>query len=112
MQELIKQEELLKNIVEQVMVLSRHKASKIRVKIGALTNITENMIINFFNIAVNSQQITGGVKLEIEKIPVRLECNVCHKIVNAQQEGYVCPECKSEDLRIISGEEFRIEEIE
>ncbi|MEZ7890534.1 MAG: hydrogenase maturation nickel metallochaperone HypA [Candidatus Wallbacteria bacterium] len=112
MQELIKQEELLKNIVEQVINLNKHNASKIRVKIGALTNVTENMIINFFNIAVNSQQITGGVKLEIEKIPVRLQCNVCHKIVSAQKDGYICPECQSEDLMIISGEEFFIEEIE
>lgn len=91
--------------------ISSHKiqnASKVKFKIGRLTNITEKVLLDLFIKAVGHQKLQPEIALEIEWIPARLQCNQCRSLV---ESGYVCGRCHSEDLKIISGEEFFIENV-
>ena len=108
MKELIKQEALINLITDQAKKFEIQNASKIRFKVGRLTNITEKMLVDFFLMAVNRKNLKPQLQFEIEWVPARLKCNSCQAIV---ENGYVCGQCSSEDLKIISGEEFFIDDV-
>jgi len=108
MKDLIKQEEIIKAINIQISQYNIQQVSKIRFKVGKLTNITEKMLADFFLIAVSGKKLKSKIEIEIEWIPVTLKCNECQQVV---ETAYVCPKCMAEDLKIISGEEFCVEEV-
>lgn len=110
MKELIRQEELIRTISAQISQYKLQKAARIRFRVGRLTNITEKMLVDFFRMALAGHDVQK-VEIEIEWVPVRLKCNACQKAVDASTEGFLCPSCSSEDLKIVSGEEFYIEEV-
>jgi len=108
MQELIRQEQIINDIVTQ---MGRHKiqnASKVKFKVGRLTNITEKSPARPFIKAVGPKNLQPEMAIEIEWMPAKLKCNHCQHLVDS---GYVCPACQSEDLKVISGEEFFIENV-
>lgn len=108
MQELIRQEEIINDIATQI---SRHKiqsAVKVKFKVGRLTNITEKVLLDLFIKAVGRNNLQPEMAVEIEWMPARLKCNNCGA---SAETRYVCPACQSEDLKVISGEEFFLENV-
>jgi len=108
MLDLIKQEQIINEILTQVSPHKIQNASKIKFKIGRLTNITEKVLLDLFIKAVGHNNLQPEMAIEIEWIPARLKCNQCQRSVESK---YVCPSCNSEDLKIMSGEEFFVEKI-
>lgn len=108
MQELIRQEEIINDIATQISHHRIKSAVKVKFKIGRLTNITEKVLLDLFIKAVGRDNLQPEMAIEIEWIPARLKCNHCGASVEG---GYVCRECSSEDLTVISGEEFFVENV-
>ncbi len=108
MQELIRQEQIINDIVTQISNHKIQNASKVKFKVGRLTNITEKVLLDLFIKAVGPNNLQPEMAIEIEWMPARLKCNQCQNLV---ESGYVCSRCSSEDLKVISGEEFVLENV-
>jgi len=53
-----------------------------------------------------------GAKLEIVEIPVSIICNNCNITSEIEPPVFACPDCGNNQIKIISGTEMRVDEIE
>lgn len=102
----------INNIVEQYVKDDRKKFIKaIRIRIGKLQNILPDSLIFCFE-AINSSGNSTGPKLEIENVPVTIECRECGSINEVEDYTFNCINCGSTDIQVIAGNELLIKEIE
>ena len=86
------------------------KVDKIVLEIGQLSQAIPRFIEQCYPAAVSETKYED-TKLEIITLPANGACNICHDVYNIVEHRRVCPTCKSEDFRLISGQEFSIKEI-
>jgi hydrogenase nickel incorporation protein HypA/HybF len=80
-------------------------------EIGGLAGVeTEALRFNFDVVMKGS--LADGAKLEIIHVPGEAWCEQCLKTVQLNQRFEACPECESFQLKVTSGEEMRIKELE
>lgn len=84
---------------------------KIRVKVGKLSGVVPDSL-NFCFGFVSEGTPMEGASLEIEEIPVEVECNRCGDRFSLQEPLFVCPGCGSGDLGILAGQELLLQSIE
>jgi hydrogenase nickel incorporation protein HypA/HybF len=96
---------------------SGHDVSRIVVihlRIGELTDLEDEWIQRYFDF-LSRGTLAENAKLAIQREPIVLECESCSCSFNVRKEGLgdaECPECGGSDCRLISGREYRIENIE
>jgi hydrogenase nickel incorporation protein HypA/HybF len=96
---------------------SGHDVSRIvliRLRIGELTDLEDEWIQRYFDY-LSRGTLAENAKLAIQRAPIVLECESCSCSFNIRREGLgdpECPECGGSDCRLISGREYRIENIE
>jgi hydrogenase nickel incorporation protein HypA/HybF len=83
----------------------------IRVKIGKLTNILVDTLIFGFDALIKDTDF-AGTKLEIEHLPIVVECDDCGEKSSFNNFSFSCPICDSSAIKIISGNELMVSEIE
>ena len=86
------------------------KVDKIVLEIGQLSQAIPRFIEQCYPAAVSETKYED-TKLEIVTLPANGACHICHEIYNIVEHRRVCPTCKAEDFRLISGQEFSIKEI-
>lgn len=107
------------SIIEQVLktveyVASKNKLvkiTKIVLQIGKLRQVMPDFLQFAFE-AASSETIAKHATLELKIIPVKIECLKCHHVSNVNRNTYLCPDCDSEKIKILSGKEILIESIE
>ena len=87
------------------------KVILIRIVMGEFTMIQEELLISAF-FELSRSTVAEGAKIEIIHAPLKGQCQHCRKEFNVNQEEFKCPYCGSQDIRIISGEELFVQEIE
>lgn len=96
---------------------SGHDVSRIvlvRLKIGALTDLEDEWIQRYFDY-LSRGTLAEDAKLAIQRTPIVLECDSCSRSFDVRRDelgAAVCPECGASDSRLVSGREYRIENIE
>lgn len=93
---------------------SKHDAKKvkgIKIKVGELTGLIPQSIQYYFDIASKGTKVEGAV-LNIEKIPIGVECKDCGYKGVLNDKSYVCPSCESYNVKILGGTEFYIDSME
>lgn len=83
---------------------------KIVLEIGQLSQAIPRFIEECYPAAVD-QTPYEATKLEIITLPANAKCKGCDEIYNIIEYRKICPNCKSENFELISGEEFNIKEI-
>jgi hydrogenase nickel incorporation protein HypA/HybF len=99
-------------IVEEVLQENNaSKVSKVFVEIGELMAIVPDSL-DFCYRAITEGTRLEGSRLMIKEVAVTVHCENCYK--DSRIEGFVfqCPFCNSQSLRIITGKELAISEIE
>ncbi|HSR18445.1 MAG TPA: hydrogenase maturation nickel metallochaperone HypA, partial [Ignavibacteriaceae bacterium] len=79
--------------------------------IGRLSNILPESLLFCFNASIEGTELMG-TKLEMKSIPVTIHCSACGKISELQDYIFTCPACRSSNIKVLSGDELQIEEIE
>jgi hydrogenase nickel incorporation protein HypA/HybF len=85
--------------------------SVIHLRIGALSGISPTALDFAYQLA-SVGTVADGARLEIETVPVRLNCQPCQRVVEATQHSLCCPECHTPSLAVVSGRELEIAWIE
>ena len=99
-------------IVRQAVPAEQASAVRsIRIRVGQLSGIVPDSLEFCFQAIVDGTAMQRA-GLAIEQVPTTLQCKKCaHRFLVSDFE-YLCQECKSPDLEIVSGKELDIVEIE
>lgn len=106
---------LTESIVEIVSEEARRqgfgRVRVVRIKVGAMAHV-EPEALRFCFDAVSRGTVAEGATLDIRRQPGEGWCPDCGRTVPLVERFGACPECGRRNVRMTSGDELRIEELE
>ncbi len=113
MHELQITESILTVVLRHADRAGAHRVVSIRLSIGELSDLESKWVQKYFD-KVSKGTIAEGATLQIERSPVIVECDQCkHSFGIKPQEIHnaSCPECGHGRFVIVSGKEYKIEDM-
>jgi len=102
----------INSIIDQYVKAEQKKFIKsVRIKIGKLQNILPDSLIFCFE-TISASGNSPGPKLEIEQVPITVECNKCGSVSEIEGFAFNCINCGDTDIKVITGNELFVKEIE
>ncbi len=83
----------------------------VKIRIGPLSGVVPESLDFSFD-AIVAETPWYGAKLDLVHVPARLHCNGCAQDFEARELVFCCPGCGSPEIRMISGNELEVVEIE
>jgi hydrogenase nickel incorporation protein HypA/HybF len=111
MHELSVAQEILGIVNQYVPDAKPNTVKSVKLSIGKLSNILKDSLTFCFE-AITSDTPLKGTRLEIIELPVKIQCSVCSEVSEIDEPVFACPKCGNNQIRIMSGTELLIEEIE
>ena len=87
------------------------RVEKINLKIGKLAAVVADSLRFCFDVAIKDTPLEGA-KLSIQELPVMAQCKDCGTQWTIDSPAFICENCQSGALEILSGRELDIESIE
>jgi len=101
---------------ELIKIANNNNATKInsvKLKIGKMSGIVTDSLIFAFDAVKLEHSLLSEAVIEIEEIPTVCECEDCNSSFEIDNMYFpICSNCKSFNVKIISGEEQHIENVE
>jgi hydrogenase nickel incorporation protein HypA/HybF len=106
-------------VTESILNITLKHASQAQVKkvtdlylvIGQLASIVDDSVKFYWDI-ISKDTLAEGARLHFRRLPVELLCLNCSRQYTPAGEDFACPDCQSEQIKVIAGEEFFLESIE
>jgi hydrogenase nickel incorporation protein HypA/HybF len=106
-------------VTESILEISLRHATKANAKritnlylvIGQLASIVDDSVQFYWDI-ISKGTIAEEATLHFKRLPATLACLDCNHQYNPGSDGFSCPECNSDHVTVISGEEFFMEAID
>ena len=111
MHELSIAQEILRIVHQYVPDPQTNHVKAVKVSIGKMSNILSDSLSFCFE-AITSDSPLNGTELEIVETPIKINCLNCLKESEIEPPVFACPVCGHNQIKIISGTEMRVEEIE
>ena len=95
-----------KNAVKKVMAIN--------LRVGRLSDLEDEWIQRYFDY-LSKGTVAEGAKLNIERTPIKLQCNLCatsYEVEITNMSETACPGCGKKDSKLISGREYYIKDME
>jgi hydrogenase nickel incorporation protein HypA/HybF len=90
---------------------SAGRVTDIYLVIGQLASIVDDSV-QFYWDMISDGTIAEGAQLHFDRRPAELLCQDCTNTYQPEAGELACPACGGRRVRVISGEEFRMEAIE
>jgi hydrogenase nickel incorporation protein HypA/HybF len=84
---------------------------RVRIRVGQMAGIVPDSLDFCFGAIVNGTPMEEA-RLDIEETPVRSQCAGCGEAFAVEGAAFLCPFCGSREIKIISGTELQVIEIE
>lgn len=105
-------EGIISAIIQKCINNGFNKVEKVKISVGSASGVMSEALLFAFDV-LKSDTIAQNAILFIEKIPLSGICMNCFsKFMTEEPYILVCPYCNSNSLKIHSGMEMDIEEIE
>jgi hydrogenase nickel incorporation protein HypA/HybF len=111
MHELSVTEGLLNITLRHAEQAEAKRVTTLHIVVGRLSSIVDDSVQFYWDI-ISKDTIAEGAMLHFQRIPIELECLNCGQRYTPEVEDFACPNCKSEQIKIIAGEEFYLDSIE
>ena len=114
MHELPITESILKVVLTHAEKNNVRKVTAINLQVGKLSDLEDEWIQSYFDF-LSKGTLAEGAKLNIERIPIKLQCNLCATLYEVEKTNIgdtVCPGCGKTDGKLISGREYHIKDME
>ena len=86
--------------------------NKVCVSVGEMTDVLPEYLHKYYPQAVKGT-ILEGSELDVEMVPVRVECAGCGSEYHPSRENkYLCPDCGDGNGRVIAGKDVVLERVE
>ena len=106
---------LLTSVVNKISKLCEQnnwkRVLRVTLKVGHLRNVDPEVFAFAFSASTVGTTMEDA-EISIIEMPIILKCRVCNKNEDTEDSRFVCPNCGSTKVDIISGTEFIIESIE
>jgi hydrogenase nickel incorporation protein HypA/HybF len=107
------------SVTESILEISLRHASSQKAKritnlylvIGQLASIVDDSVQFYWDI-VSKSTIADGAILHFRRLPATMLCLDCSNQYVPDKKGFACPNCNSEHIQVVSGEEFYMEAID
>jgi hydrogenase nickel incorporation protein HypA/HybF len=98
--------------IEEFLVQGNYKkVNRIRLEVGVMSGVVQDALEFAYDICVKGTAIEGA-ELSILMVPVTASCEKCFLKFEVQDYRYACPQCNDTDLKLLTGNELTIKEIE
>ena len=87
------------------------KVKTVVLELGSLGCVEPEVLRYTFDIAAKNTLAEGAI-LDIMEVPVRAWCHHCDQVVELGKDYGGCPLCGGNELRLETGQELRIKELE
>lgn len=87
------------------------RVTALNLVIGQLSSIVDDSVQFYWDI-ISKDTLCEGAVLNFERVPAQLNCLDCGHTYSLSRGLEACPECESFQVRVIAGDEFRLESIE
>src|SRR5512136_1670477 len=111
MHELSVTESILEIAVRHAQQANAKRVTNLYLVIGQLASIVDDSVQFYWDI-ISKDTIADGAKLHFKRIPATLLCMDCTHQFTPGQDGFACPECHSDRIKVVAGEEFYMEAID
>ena len=111
MHELAIAESLLQIVAEEAQRHNLEKVHVIRLQIGVLAGVVPEALTFSFEM-VSQNTVASGAVLEIETPLVVAQCLDCDVRFEVHDQVFLCPHCGRPDLKLVSGRELSLVNIE
>ncbi len=116
MHELQVTERILEVALKHVEGQNVSRIVNIHLRIGDLSDLEEEWIQHYFDY-LSKDTLAENAKLQIEKVPIVLECEDCGASFNVERRDMgeaTCPECEDDEpsFNLISGREYTVTNLE
>lgn len=103
--------EIVRLVEEELGKRGKPRLVSVKLRIGKLTAVDPSALSFSFESVIEGSSLAGA-RLVIEEIPLRGRCRDCSCEFEIEEMIFLCPNCSSEDVDIISGQEFDLVSIE
>ncbi|MFB0566342.1 MAG: hydrogenase maturation nickel metallochaperone HypA [Candidatus Aminicenantaceae bacterium] len=93
---------------------TEHKAKKIvyvKLKVGKLAGVVPEFLETAFKL-YRKDTIAHSATLEMEEVPLKIQCKKCKSEVTKDDFVFICPRCGSRELKTLAGTELLLEKLE
>jgi hydrogenase nickel incorporation protein HypA/HybF len=111
MHELSITQNILSIALEQAKAVSASKITKINLTIGELSGIVDECVQFYFEL-LSKDTIAAEATLSFDRPPTKLRCRNCNTTFSPDNLDWVCPNCRGQQIEIISGRECYVNSIE
>ena len=90
------------------------RVMKVHLQVGKLSDLEDEWIQHYFYY-LSKGTLAEGAKLQIERMPIRLECNACDASYTVDTAGEIdlpCPHCGEKDSQLVDGRGYFITNME
>ena len=111
MHELAVTESILNIATDYAKRADAKRVTQLYLVIGQLASTVDDSV-QFYWDTLSLGTICEGSQLHFERVPARLTCQDCGTTYTLTDELTICPQCQSGQVKIVAGEEFRLDSIE
>ncbi|MCI0521080.1 MAG: hydrogenase maturation nickel metallochaperone HypA [Chloroflexi bacterium] len=79
--------------------------------IGQLASVVDDSVQFYWDILAKDT-LAEGARLHFKRFPARMACLACKFEFSLNDSDFLCPSCSSQQIKLVSGEEFYLEAID
>jgi hydrogenase nickel incorporation protein HypA/HybF len=103
-------------LADAVLEIAREHArgrrvTSVAVRVGRLRQVVPEALEFSFEVLAAGTNVEGAA-LEIEQVPVRVECSRCGGASGAEEFPLACERCGNLDVAVVAGDELYVEALE
>jgi hydrogenase nickel incorporation protein HypA/HybF len=102
---------ILDIVLSEAKAAQADKITKINLVIGELSGVVSDCVQFYFDFLKKGNPAEEAT-IDFRLVPAELRCRDCQTNFNPQDSAWVCPNCQSTSLEVISGRNCYIESIE
>lgn len=102
----------LMDIVKQAVDgQSVSRVTSLHIVMGEMSTVVPDCLTFAFEI-ISKGSVAEGARIDFEKTPLIGKCGDCGSEFHVENYVFLCPECESRNIEILSGREFMLKSIE
>jgi len=102
---------IVDSVLEEMDERGLERIGAVHLKLGRMTTFVPDCVKFYYEVLTADTPLAGS-ELVIEEINVTGRCNNCGAELEFDEPFFVCPECGSVDIEILSGREILIDALE
>ncbi len=106
---------ICRSILSQVEDIAKqrdaHSVTVVHLQVGALSGVEISLLQSSWGIA-SADTIASSAELDIEEMPIIIQCDSCDRQSEATTSKLVCGHCGEWRTKLISGDEMLLRSIE